>query len=157
VEKDPLHGLHACQIWIPLIFTCGAPKNPCVCSSCWQWRGTSSSHFGCLLDHLKLPWHLWMWQSMMRHVKACTEYHGGHLEHLLQMYSFTYNLEIKCFQTHADMAIYSCFGIRNSCPSLSIPFSHNLYIHQFIWKHCLRYYEEMLQTTTFVTSIHLKI
>jgi hypothetical protein len=106
---------------------------------------------------LKLPWHLWMWQSMLRHAKACFEYHEGHFEHLLHMYYFTYNLEIKCFQTHADIDIYSCFGIRNSCQSLSTSFSYTLYIHQFIWKHKCKILWKMLQTSTFATSVHLKV
>jgi hypothetical protein len=32
----------------------------------------------------------YMQQCMMRCVKACTESHGGHFEHLLYMYSFSY-------------------------------------------------------------------
>jgi hypothetical protein len=32
------------------------PKTPCtVCSSCWQRRGTSPSHCGCLSDYPQLP------------------------------------------------------------------------------------------------------
>jgi hypothetical protein len=30
-------------------------------------------------------------QSMTRHVETCIESHGGHAEHLLQIYSFSYN------------------------------------------------------------------
>jgi hypothetical protein len=33
----------------------GTPK----CSSCWQGRGTSPSHCGCLSDYPQLPRHLW--------------------------------------------------------------------------------------------------
>jgi hypothetical protein len=33
-----------------------------------------------------------MRRSMVRRVKACTEFHGGHSEHLLQMYSFSYSV-----------------------------------------------------------------
>jgi hypothetical protein len=35
-----------------------------------------------------------MWRSMMRRVEACTEYHE-HFEHLLQIYTFSYNSQIK--------------------------------------------------------------
>jgi hypothetical protein len=39
----------------------GTPKflMPCVYSSCWQRKGTSPSHCGCLSDSLHLPRHLW--------------------------------------------------------------------------------------------------
>jgi hypothetical protein len=37
----------------------GTPKNPCVCSSCWQRSGTSPMNCGCLSDYSKLPRHLW--------------------------------------------------------------------------------------------------
>jgi hypothetical protein len=66
-----------------------------------------------------------MLQSMMRSVKVCTEYHGGHFEHLLQMYSFSYNSQIKCFQTHIDMDIFSSFGIWNSWPKFVRTFQLN--------------------------------
>jgi hypothetical protein len=36
----------------------GTPKHPCVCSFCWQWRETSSSHCGLLSDYPQLPRHL---------------------------------------------------------------------------------------------------
>jgi hypothetical protein len=31
------------------------------------------------------------------HVDACIKCHGGHFERLLQMYSFSYNSQMKCF------------------------------------------------------------
>jgi hypothetical protein len=37
----------------------GTPKNPCVCSSCWQQTATSPMHCGCLSDYPQLPRHLW--------------------------------------------------------------------------------------------------
>jgi hypothetical protein len=52
---------------------------------------------------------------MMRRVEACIESRGGHFEHLLQMYSFSYNSQIKYFLTHVDADIYSYFGMWNSC------------------------------------------
>jgi hypothetical protein len=55
-------------------------------------------------------------RSLMMHVEACTEPHGRHFEHLLQMYSFRYNPQIKCFRTHADMDIFIILvcGIRDA-------------------------------------------
>jgi hypothetical protein len=50
-------------------------------------------------------------------VKECTESHGGHFQLLLQMHSFSCNSQIKCFQTYADMAAFSCFGMWNPCPN----------------------------------------
>jgi hypothetical protein len=43
-----------------------------------------------------------MRRSMMRRVEACIKSHGGHSEHLFQMYSSSYNSKIKCFRTHVD-------------------------------------------------------
>jgi hypothetical protein len=54
-----------------------------------------------------------MWRSMLRRVEACIKSHGGHSEHLLKMYSFSYNSQIKCFPTHVDVGISSCFGMCN--------------------------------------------
>jgi hypothetical protein len=39
----------------------------------------------------------WMMWCMMRHVEACTESRKGYFEHLLLMYSLSYNSQIKCF------------------------------------------------------------
>jgi hypothetical protein len=55
-----------------------------------------------------------MQQSTKRHVKACIESHGGHFEHLLLMYSFSHNSQMKCFQIH-DMEVSPCFGMWNLC------------------------------------------
>jgi hypothetical protein len=38
------------------------PKNLCVCSSCWQQRGTSPSHCGCLSD-------CWNYSSIFKQVQ----------------------------------------------------------------------------------------
>lgn len=35
------------------------PRNPYICSSCWQRIGTSPPYCRFLLDYLQLPWHLW--------------------------------------------------------------------------------------------------
>jgi hypothetical protein len=43
------------NLWNFTILPVGTPKNPCVCSSCWQRRGTSLSHCGCLSDYPQLP------------------------------------------------------------------------------------------------------
>jgi hypothetical protein len=59
------------------------------------------------------------------------------MEDLLYMYSFSYNSQIKCFRTHVDMDICSCFCMWNSCQSLSAPFSYTLYVllpSNVMWK-----------------------
>jgi hypothetical protein len=63
-----------------------------------------------------------MQRSKMRRVEACLECHGGHFEHLLWMYSFSYDSQIKCFRTHVHIDIFSCFGMWNSCPKLARTF-----------------------------------
>jgi hypothetical protein len=57
-----------------------------------------------------------MLRSLMRRVEACIESHEGHFEHLLEMYSFSHNSQIKCFRTRVDIDIFSCLGMWNSCP-----------------------------------------
>jgi hypothetical protein len=72
--RDVLRNIYHCQ-WIgrggptawppcspdlnPELLLMGTPRNPCVCSSCWQQRGSSASHYGCLSDYPQLSWHLW--------------------------------------------------------------------------------------------------
>jgi hypothetical protein len=63
-----------------------------------------------------------MRRSMMRRVEGCIESHGGHSEHLLQVYYFSYNSQIKCFRTHVNMDIFSFFGMCNSCPKFVLTF-----------------------------------
>jgi hypothetical protein len=60
-------------LYIIWIFTCGVPKSPCVCSFCWQQRGTSPSHCGCLSDYPQLPRHLWT--DMAVHDETCWGMH----------------------------------------------------------------------------------
>jgi hypothetical protein len=43
-----------------------------------------------------------MRRSVLRHVNTYADSHGGHFEHL-EMSSFSYNSQIKCFQTHVHM------------------------------------------------------
>jgi hypothetical protein len=70
----------------------------------------------------------WMQQSMMRRVEACTEHHGRHFEHLLEMYSLSHNSQIKYFWTYVGMDIFSCFGMCNSCPKFVCTFQlHPVY------------------------------
>jgi hypothetical protein len=71
-----------------------------------------------------------MRRSMMRRVEACIESHGGHFEHLLQMYS-----RVKCFRTHVDMDILSCFGMWNWCPKFIPKFQAHPY-KNCIFQHC---------------------
>jgi hypothetical protein len=51
----------------------GTPKNPCVCSSCWQQRSTSPLHCGCLSDYPQLSQHLWM--EVVVHDETCQDVH----------------------------------------------------------------------------------
>jgi hypothetical protein len=50
-----------------------------------------------------------MLQSVMRRVEVCVESSGGHLEQLLQMYSFNHNTQIKCFWMHVHMDLTFLF------------------------------------------------
>jgi hypothetical protein len=60
------------------------------------------------------------------------ESHGGHFEHLLQMYSFSYNSQIKCFWTHVNMDIVCCFGMWNSGPKFVLTFQlHPVYLVRY--------------------------
>jgi hypothetical protein len=52
-----------------------------------------------------------MRRSMMRRVEACIESHEGYSQHLLYKYAFSYSSQVKCFRTHVDMDIFSCFGM----------------------------------------------
>jgi hypothetical protein len=74
------------------------------CSSCWQRTGSSQLHCGCLSDYPQLHRHLWadaaVHDEMYWAVSAMTQ--------------------ITCFQTHVDIDILYCFGMRNSCPK-SVP------------------------------------
>jgi hypothetical protein len=123
VEEDPLHDLHARQIWILWKFARGTPKTSCVCSSCSQLRVTSPSHCGRLSDYPKLLRHLWtdtaLHDTMYRDVQWIS---WGHCEHLFWIYSFSNNPEIKCFRVSVDMGIFFLvLGTRGqSCPQLSV-------------------------------------
>jgi hypothetical protein len=66
-----------------------------------------------------------MWWSMMRHIEAGIQSHRGYSEYSLQMHSFSYNSQIKRFQTHVDMDIFSGFDTWNSCPK----FVHTFQLH----------------------------
>jgi hypothetical protein len=61
---------------------------------------------------------------MMRRIEACIGSHGEHFEHLLQMYSFSYNSQIKYFRTHVDTGIFLLFWyvelVPEMCPYLSV-------------------------------------
>jgi hypothetical protein len=46
------------------------------------------------------------------------------------MYSFRYNSENKCFWTHVDMDIFSCFDMWNSFPEFVCTFQLHS-VHQF--------------------------
>jgi hypothetical protein len=96
IEEDPLHGLHARRTWILTSVVYAAPvDNEGVlrhrimdaCQTIRNYPGISE----CTR------------RSMMRRVKACIESHGGHFEHILQMYSFRRNSQIKCFPRHVDL------------------------------------------------------
>jgi hypothetical protein len=57
-----------------------------------------------------------MWQNM-RAYRTVANNPCPHINaELLLMYSSCYNSQIKCYRTHADMDVFSCFGVWNSCP-----------------------------------------
>jgi hypothetical protein len=64
-----------------------------------------------------------MRRSMLRLVGACIEFHGGSFENYFYKctISATYNSQIKCFWTHVDTNIFSCFVMWNSCPNFPAP------------------------------------
>jgi hypothetical protein len=69
-----------------------------------------------------------MRRSMMRRAEVCIESYGGHFEHLLQMYSLSFNSQIKCFLTHGHMDIFYCFCMWKSCPKFVRTFQlHSVY------------------------------
>jgi hypothetical protein len=103
----------------------GTPKNPCVCSSCWQQRGTSPSHCGCLSDYLQLPQHLWTDAAV--YDETCQGMHWISWRAfwaLIINVHFSHNSQIKCFPTHSDEDILSNFICGTCVHSLSAPFSY---------------------------------
>jgi hypothetical protein len=59
------------------------------------------------------------------------------------MHSFRYNSQIKCFWTHVDMDIFSCFGMWNSCPKFVRTFQLHpvcVYISKFNISKILKQY-----------------
>jgi hypothetical protein len=104
--EDPLHGLHACQIWILQIFTCGDTYHPL----CMQLLLTTKSHFTIILwmpETISNYPHLWM--DVAVHDETCWNVHWILLHSTfwaLQVYSFSYNSQINCVQTHADTDIF---------------------------------------------------
>jgi hypothetical protein len=103
----------------------GTPKYPCVCSSCWQWRGTSS-HCGCLSDYLQIPWHHCrdvVVNDVLRWALNLTE---DTLPLIINV--CINNSQIKCFWTH-DMEICIILVCGSCAQSLYAPFSHNLWVH----------------------------
>jgi hypothetical protein len=47
-----------------------------------------------------------MRRPVMRRGEVCIESHGGHFEHLSQMYHFSCNSQIECIRTHVDMEFF---------------------------------------------------
>jgi hypothetical protein len=96
------------------------PKDPCVCSSCWQWRGTLLLHCGCLSGYPQLPQHL------HTDLAFCDEMCRGarwFSWRTVWMYSFCYNSQIECFG-RTDMDIFFLFWyvelVPEVVPSLSV-------------------------------------
>jgi hypothetical protein len=76
-----------------------------------------------------------MRRFMMKRVEACIVFHGGHFEHSLYMYiySFSYNSPIKYFRTHTNRLFLSSYMeiAPNLCASLSItPFTYDKKRHE---------------------------
>jgi hypothetical protein len=68
----------------------------------------------------------------MRSVEACIESHGKYFEHLLQMYSFIYNSQIKCFRTHVDTDFIFLLWYVELVPTVCPHFSVTLRILEIV-------------------------
>jgi hypothetical protein len=66
----------------------------------------------------------WTWQSMMRRVEAYIESHGGHFDHLLQMYSFSYNSQTNVFRHMLIRTFFLVLVCGICAQSLSASFSY---------------------------------
>jgi hypothetical protein len=75
----------------------------------------------------------WMRRSMMRRVEAPIESHGGHFEHLWEMYIFRCNSQIKCFRTRVDMVIFIVLACETRVQNLSAPFRYTLYTYIYTY------------------------
>jgi hypothetical protein len=107
VEEDPLHDLHARQILILCIFTCGPPKIHCLRSSCWQRRDTSPLHCGYLSDYPQLLRHLWTDAAV--HDETCR---GVHWNTLRTFWAHIINVHFQLKLTNwmiPDTCWYGCF------------------------------------------------
>jgi hypothetical protein len=109
VEEDPPHGLHARRTWIltSLVYATPVDNEESLHRRIVDACQTICNYLG-IFEQMR--------RFMMRCVEECIESHGGHFEHLLYVYSFSYNSKMKCFRAHVDMNMVSCFGMRNSCP-----------------------------------------
>jgi hypothetical protein len=102
----------------------GTPNNPGVhvCSSCWQQRGNSLSHCGCLTDYPQLRGRPW-WDVSRRASNLMAGVLSSYYKCTLSAVA-----QIKCLRTHVDMDILSCFGMWSSCPKSVSTFQlHSVY------------------------------
>jgi hypothetical protein len=77
---------------------------------------------------------------MIRHVKVCTESHGGHFVHsLLQMCSFIYNSQIKYFWIILILTFFPIFVYGTNTQRFSAPYYYTLnmrvcvYIYVYVY------------------------
>jgi hypothetical protein len=74
-----------------------------------------------------------MRRSKTSHAGTLIESHGGHFEHLSEIYSYSCNSEMKCLRTQVDMAVFSSFGIWNSCPEFVCTFQlYPVYMYMYV-------------------------
>jgi hypothetical protein len=107
----------------------GTPKNPCVCSSSWQWRGTSPLHFGHLSDYLQLLQH----HSMDSEVHDETRQFVHHIQmNILSTYCkrtpSTITHKLNSSRHMLIQIFFSCFSMWSLCPKFVCTFQlHPVY------------------------------
>jgi hypothetical protein len=102
------------------ILPVGLHKIPCVCRSCSQQRGTSSSHCGCLSRLsaiIPVDIFISMLWSVTRRVEGCIQPHRGHFQPLKYTYSFRKKPQIKCFRTYDILDIFLVLVCGNRAPN----------------------------------------
>jgi hypothetical protein len=126
-------GLHACQIWILCIFTCGNTWK----SLCMQLLLTTKKH---------LTIALWMPVRLSATPQAPSNGCGGPwwevsrralnpMEDTLCTFYFSYKLQIKCFLIPVNMDIFSSLVCGKFAPNLSARFGYT---------QCSRHHQKLL-------------
>jgi hypothetical protein len=109
VVEEPLHGLHALRTLIISIFILGNTQNPFVYAAPVDSEEAHRSVGACQTIRNCPGIFARIRRSVMRRIEACIEFHGGHFEHLVYIYYFCHNSQIKCFLTEVDTDIFFVF------------------------------------------------